>query len=360
MPETSSHLATNAERKASETAVQKPGATEAVNTSTQASADAHAAQRELLVLVPFRKHHMDQIRAAAAGRMEIRHLSAGDGTDITHAVATATAIIGEPEVEDLAASPTVQWVQMTWAGTDKYTRSGKPFPAGIQLTSAVGGYGHTISQFALGQALSICQNLGRYAKQQVSEQWRDLGAVESLEGATVLIFGAGDIGGHCAKRFAGFDAHIIGVCRNTRKPRAHFDELCTLDQAETFIPRADVIIGAIPNNDSTAGYFDARRLALCKPSAALVNVGRGNFIDNMALDAALRAGQLRGAALDVTDPEPLPAGHPLWQQERCLITPHCSGGAFGRLPETEQRICDLTCDNIRRFLAGKPLRNRVL
>ena len=317
--------------------------------------------QELLILVPFKEHHIEQIREAAGADFTICHFPAGlSGKQATQALATATAVVGEPEVEDIAASPKVQWVQMTWAGTDKYTRSGKPFPEGVQLTNAVGGYGHTISQYALGQALSICQNLGRYAKQQASGQWRDLGAIESLEGATVLIFGAGDIGSHCAKRFAGFDAHIVGVCRNAEKPRLYFDELCTLDQAELFIPKADVIIGAIPNNDASANYFDARRLALCKPSAALVNVGRGNFIDNMALDAALSAGKLRGAALDVTNPEPLPEGHPLWQQDRCMITPHCSGGAFGRLPETEQRICDLTCENIRRFRAGEPLKNRVL
>lgn len=317
--------------------------------------------KELLILVPFKEHHMEQIRAAAGTQFTIRHFPQGlAGAQATEALATATAVVGEPEVEDIAASNTVQWVQMTWAGTDKYTRSGKPFPAGVQLTNAVGSYGHTISQYALGQALSICQNLGRYAKHQASGQWNDLGAIETLEGATVLIFGAGDIGIHCAKRFAGFDAHTIGVCRNTNKPRPYFDELCTLDQAEQFIPQADVIIGAIPNNDQTAGYFNAHRLALCKPRAALINVGRGNFIDCLALDAALRAGQLRGAALDVTNPEPLPEDHPLWQQERCLITPHCSGGAFGRLPETEQHICNLTCENIHRFLTGTPLKNRVL
>ena len=317
-------------------------------------------EKELLVLVPFKEHHMEQIRTAAGNQLVVRQFPQGlSGTEAAKALATATAVVGEPEVEDIAASNTVKWVQMTWAGTDKYTRSGKPFPAGVQLTNAVGSYGHTISQYALGQALSICQNLGRYAKHQASEQWHDLGGIETLEGATVLIFGAGDIGSHCAKRFAGFDAHIIGVCRSTEAKRPYFDELCTLEQAEQFIPQADVIIGAIPNNDATAGYFDARRLALCKPSAALVNVGRGNFVDCLALDAALCAGQLRGAALDVTDPEPLPEKHPLWQQERCLITPHCSGGAFGRLPETEQHICDLTCENIRRFIAGQPLKNRV-
>lgn len=318
--------------------------------------------KELLVIVPFKDHYMEQIRAAAGDGWQVRHFPAGlSGAEAAKALATATVCVGEPEVEGIAASSTLQWVAMTWAGTDKYTRSGKPFPAGVQLTNAVGGYGHTISQYALGQALSITQNLGRYAKQQaLTGQWTDLGPIETLEGGTVLIFGAGDIGGHCAKRFAGFDVRIIGVCQNTDAPRPYFDQLCTLDEAEAFIPQADVIIGSIPNNDSTAGYFDARRLALCKPSAALVNVGRGNFIDCLALNDALNAGQLRGAALDVTDPEPLPADHPLWKQDRCMITPHCSGSAFGRTPATEQRICDLVCDNIRRFNAGQPLNNRVL
>ena len=242
---------------------------------------------ELLILVPFNNNHMAQIRAAAGNAWEIKHFPAGLAREeLAQQLKTATAVIGEPDLDLLHEAPAVRWVQMTWAGTDKYTRAAQPFPAGMMLTNAVGGYGHTISQHALGQALSLAQNLGRYAKQQASAEWTDLGPVQSFDGATVLIFGAGDIGGHCAKRFAGFDAHIIGVCQNTAEPRPYFDQLCTLDEAEGFIPQADVIIGCIPNSNATAGYFDTRRLALCKPSAVLVNVGRGNFVNNIALEQA--------------------------------------------------------------------------
>ena len=92
----------------------------------------------------------------------------------------------------------------------------------------------------------------------------------------------------------------------------------------------------------------------------MVNVGRGNCVDNLALARVLADGRLWGAALDVTDPEPLPKGHPLWQEQRCVITPHEAGGAFGKSEKTEDLICELCCENLRRYVAGEPLTHVVL
>ena len=120
---------------------------------------------------------------------------------------------------------------------------------------------------------------------------------------------------------------------------------------------ADVVALFLPGGSGTYHLLDARRIALMKKGAVLVNGGRGTAVDTDALTAALRTGSMGGAALDVTDPEPLPPGHPLWDMENVLITPHAAGGFS--LPQTLDRIVEIAADNLRRYLAGEPLHNAV-
>ena len=321
----------------------------------------------VLVTVPFKEHHMARIREAAGPGAEVQQLlfdrKSPDQRKLRDALQTAEVVIGEPPLRMLLAEDLpVKWVQMTWAGTDMYTAARVPFPENIALTCVAGGaYGHIISQYVVGQVLAFSQNLIDYTRQQSSEMWKDLGPNMSLEGANVLIFGAGDIGTHVAKRLQGFDvARIIGVCRDTSEPRPYFDELVTLTTAEMHLPGADVVVCCMPQTDSTVRYFNERRLSRMKKGAILVNVGRGNFIDCDALYRVLGTGLLRGAALDVTDPEPLPLHHPLWRHPQCAITPHISGGAFGHSDGTEERICQMCCENLEHYRKGEPLAHRVL
>lgn len=316
----------------------------------------------VLVTVPFRERHMDALREVARNDATFTQVNIpADGARMRALLQEADVVMGEPAPSLLAEGTPVRWVQMTWAGTDLYTRGPVPFPAGVRLTNVAGSaYGHIISQYVVGQALSLAQNLPTYVRQQEQEVWRSAGPVMSLEGARFLIFGAGDLGRSTARRLQGFDAHCIGVCRNTSKARPPFEQLVTLDEAESLLPSSDVVVNCLPNTPKTAGYMDERRLALMKSGSLLINVGRGNFVDCLALARVLASGHLRGAALDVTDPEPLPAKHPLWQEPRCVITPHEAGGAFGKSDGTEDRICEVCCDNLRRFLDGLPLTHVVL
>lgn len=315
----------------------------------------------VLVIVPFRERHMEALRQAAP-EASFTQVVRPKEQELRQLLAAADVVVGEPAPALLAEGTPVRWVQMTWAGTDLYTRGGIAFPADTRLTNVAGAaYGHTISQYVVGQVLSLMQNLPTYVRQQEREHWQDVGKVATLEGARVLIYGTGDIGQKTAHRLEGFDtARIVGVCRDTGSPRPGFDELATLDEAEGQLPEADVVINCLPNTPETAGYLDERRLRLMKEGAVLVNVGRGNFIDCAALARVLSEGSLRGAALDVTDPEPLPKGHALWSEPRCVITPHASGGAFGKSDGTEDRICAVTAENLRRFVAGEPLLHVVI
>ena len=316
---------------------------------------------QVLVALPFRERHMRRLREVAGDRAVLRQTDASAASDeMRSLLQTSEVVFGEPSPELLAEGTPVRWVQMSWAGTDLYTRGATPFPAGTRLTNVAGtAFGHIISQFVVGQIIGIAQNFPAYARQQEREIWAGVGAVMSLEGAHVLIFGAGDLGGLTAKRLQGFDVHCTGVCRNVEQPRPHFERLVTLNEAETLLGEADVLVNCLPNTDETAGWLNERRLRRMKAGAILANVGRGNFCDCDALAKVLAEGHLRGAALDVTEPEPLPAGHPLWQEPRCFITPHQAGGSFGKSDGTEDRICDVCCDNLARYLDGRPLTHVV-
>lgn len=319
-------------------------------------------RRHVLVTVPFGEPHMERLRKAAGSAATITQIASLSASPDSRALLSrADAIIGQPAPELLAGLTRLRWIQMTWAGSDLYTQGPTAFPQGVRLTNVAGAaFGHIISQHVVGQVLSLAQNLPAYTRQQERSEWKPAGPVMTLEGATVLVFGAGDIGTRTAELLTAFSCHCLGVCRNTGQPRQPFERLVTLHQAEELLPMADVIVCCLPSTPETRGYLDERRLRLMKPGSILVNVGRGDFIDCDALARVLSEGLLRGAALDVTNPEPLPADHPLWHEPHCSITPHQAGVSFGACAATEERICALCCDNLRRWLAGEPLAHVVI
>lgn len=323
------------------------------------------SKRMILILEPFRKKHFELIKNVIKDDFTIEELSHEHNEKILISkLKNAEIIIGQPPIR-LLQNPQVncsnlRFIQMTWAGTDQYTRSNMKFPKEyVSLANASGAYGMIMSQFVVGMILTMMLNFKYYHTQQQEGVWNRRGPIKSLDHAKVLIYGAGDIGSAIAKRLKGFDTYTIGVCRNTEKQRPFFDELCTLKDAEKYLSDADVVIGCIPNSVETEGYLNEQRLKMMKSGAVIVNVGRGNFIDCMALDGLLKCGHLWGAALDVTNPEPLPKDHPLWSNPRCMITPHASGATFEHLEATEDLLCDIVCDNISRYCNGEEIRNRI-
>lgn len=320
--------------------------------------------RKILILDSFKERHIKLIKSSINEDFELVNLS--DVTDedkISQALLDAEIVLGVPSlnlIKDYETScPNLKFIQMTWAGTDIYTRNAG-FPWGqIKLANASGAYGHIISQFVIAQILSLMLNFKTYHQQQIDKVWMRRGPVKTLEGSNVLVFGSGDIGSCVARRLVGFDAKVTGVCRDTSKARPGFDRLCTLDEAEKYLPETDVVVCCMPNTSKTEGYLNADRLKLIKNGAVIVNVGRGNFIDCMALNDELSNGHLYGAALDVTNPEPLPFDHPLWTNPRAIITPHASGVSFNNSEVTEDKICNIVCNNLKLYIDGKEITNRV-
>ena len=290
----------------------------------------------------------------AAQGHEQRFISGGrkeDGSPVTaEDCRWATAILGNPPPEALSGCQSLRWLQTRSAGTDQYQRPGV-LPKGARLTSASGAYGHSVSEHMLAMLLSAMKRLPGYQALQREGRWTDLGQVKSLAGAQVLCVGTGDLGSSFARLCKALGAHTIGIRRDVSKAAEGIDKMYAIAELDQLLPQADVVALNLPHADDTVRLIDRRRMLLMKKDAILLNAGRGSTVDCEALAQVLKEGHLWAACLDVTDPEPLPTGHPLWQQGRAMITPHAAGG--NHLPDTAGRIAAISLKNLKKFLAGQ-------
>ena len=306
----------------------------------------------VLITYPFQAEHMVHFPPMEGMNLYFSREPAAEEA------AAAEVIVGWPPMEVIAEAKRLKFLQAVYAGMDSLLADPR-FPKDIILCNASGAFGTAISEYVLTMVLMLYKHMGLYRDNQNQHLWQDEGRQESPVGKTLLILGAGDIGTAAARLFRPFGCRIIGMRRVARACPPEFDEIITQAGLDAALPRADIVVGALPNTPSTANLLSRERLALLKPTAVVINVGRGSLIDCEALAEALQSGRLLGAGLDVTDPEPLPAEHPLWSCRNALITPHITGGSFGHLKATEDYIYDLCRDNLARYRDGKPLRNVV-
>lgn len=272
------------------------------------------------------------------------------------ALINADVIVGQPPVELIPRAARLKMLQLSMAGTEPYSKPGV-LPEGVKLCNATGAFGKAISEHMLASLLMLMKKLHLYRDNMHSGDWRDMGQVRSITDMTVLCVGLGDIGCDFARLCKAMGAHVIGLRRaGTEKPE-YVDELYLTDETDTVLPRADVIAMSLPNTPATVNFMSRERFGLIKKGAYLINVGRGNAIDQEALYDALNDGTLDGASIDVASPEPLPQSSPLWKCERLLITPHVSG--FYHLRKTYDNIVDIAISNIRSFKGGDRLLTEV-
>jgi len=226
----------------------------------------------------------------------------------------------------------------------------------VAVTNAAGVHGPNIAEHVIGAFLSFARNFNRARRQQDRHEWRHFQSSE-LSGSRVAIVGMGAIGRTIVERLSGFDVTTVGV-RYSPEKGGPTDEVYGLDEIHGALVDAEYVAVASPLTEETRGLIGQDELQTLPPSAVLVNVARGPIVDTDALLAALRQNHLRGAALDVTDPEPLPNDHPLWDFENVLITPHVSG----HTPEYYERLADIVAPNVETILADgdrDELENRV-
>ncbi|MGW1463710.1 2-hydroxyacid dehydrogenase [Streptomyces sp. NPDC002308] len=247
----------------------------------------------------------------------------------------------------------VQVVQTLSAGTDHVEPSLAGLPAGVRLCNAKGVHDASTAEHTLALILASLRGIPGFVRGQDAEEWRS-GFYPSLADKSVLIVGYGSIGSAIEDRLAPFEcariARVARTARTTARGPVH-----ALDQLPALLPQADVVVLSTPLNPSTRGLVDAAFLAAMPDGALLVNMARGPVVDTKALLAELESGRLR-AALDVTDPEPLPAGHPLWHAPHVLISPHVGGSTSAFLPRAKRLIAG----QLTRFAAGEPVHNVVL
>ncbi|MGY1590784.1 phosphoglycerate dehydrogenase [Geodermatophilus sp. SYSU D00708] len=263
---------------------------------------------------------------------------------------------------DLAAvagrMPRLRWVQTLAAGPDAVLAAG--FPEDVVVTAGVGLHSATVTEHALAMVLALVRRLPAAARAQAEHRWaRELGglqplhpegAVTTLIDARVLIWGFGAIGQTLAPLLAQLGASVRGAARSAGE-RSGFAVVAE-DDLDAELGRTDVLVMVLPSTPGTTRALDAGRLAALPAHAFVVNVGRGSTVDEAALVAALGEGRLAGAALDVTETEPLPADSPLWDAPNLLLTPHAAGGR-------PVGADDLVSANLAALLAGGELRNVV-
>ncbi len=307
----------------------------------------------ILVTLPVEDRHRAAFESAAP-LAEILYMAADSVTE--DILRTVTAVIGNVSAARFKNFANIRWVQLNLAGTDGFTSPGVLAP-GTVLTNASGAYGLAVSEHMLGQLLMQIKRLDQYQDAQRKRQWTDFGTVKSIWGSRTLVVGLGDIGGAFARKMYALGSEVRGIRKSPGEKPEELEAVGTFAQLDEWLPEADFVALSLPGTPATYHLFGAERLARMKPGAVLINAGRGQTVDSLALNDALRNGRLGGACLDVTDPEPLPADHPLWDAPNLLLTPHVSG--FYHLPETLERIVRIAVSNLKAFMAGQPLKNQV-
>jgi phosphoglycerate dehydrogenase-like enzyme len=245
----------------------------------------------------------------------------------------------------------LRWIQYWTAGIERGIRYG--MPRGIPVCAASGVKGPTVAEHALLLLLAHFRRFREIEQARGRRAWiRDHlhETTRTLEGATLVIVGFGAIGQQVARKAKAFDMRVITVTRAGRAGPT-VDRAVTREQLHAVLPEADAVVLCLPVEPATVRLFGDAEFARMKSDAVLINVGRGDLVDEEALVRVLQAGRIGGAALDVTTVEPLPADSPLWTFDNVLISPHCGGtGADGA-----ERFIALFEENLRRYRAGEPL-----
>jgi phosphoglycerate dehydrogenase-like enzyme len=273
-------------------------------------------------------------------------------------VEDADAIIGWCSERVVSAAEKAAWVQIFSAGAERCLAVSKIADGSVVLTNMQKMSSPAIAEHLIAMTLSLARRIPLFAKTMHSGEWRRMdeitNSMQSLAGKTMLVVGLGGIGTEVARRAAALDMRVIGTRRSSREGPEFVDYVGLSDELLELAAEADFIANTLPLTAETTGLLDEKFFNAAKRGAILLNVGRGRTVVTDDLVAALESGQIGGGGLDVTDPEPLPADHPLWQMDNVLITPHVAGRGGARV-----RHGILLKENLRRFAAGEALLNVV-
>ena len=282
------------------------------------------------------------------------NLSAGEPDS---AAREADVLFGQPDPQDVLASTNVRWVQLTSAGYTRYEAFlGQLRDRGIAICNASSVFNEPCAQHALALLMATARALPDAVTNEFAKKW-DMRPIRRqcflLGGQKTLLVGYGAIAKRLAELLSPFGMDLTAFRRTVRGDENV--KTLPIDQLDAHLPTADIVFNTLPAAAATKMLFNADRLAMLKPTAVYISIGRGDTTDQAALRELLAAGKIGHAYLDVTTPEPLPADDPLWTTPHCHITPHTAGGTF----DEYRRLIDHFLANLRRFERGEPLVNRL-
>lgn len=309
------------------------------------------AANAVFAVTPERVQAAARRHAAVARRLAVTY---GDqpGAPSPDLAEAEVLVTGHVPAHDLAGrAPRLRWIQSTNAGVEDVL---PVLPAGVVLTNASGVHGPKGAEFALTALLMLHHAVPHFVTRQRERRW-DVRFTTTIGGKTAVVVGLGALGGAVAGLCRRFGLRVLGVRRDARPVRGVEKVYPTAGLLEV-LPRADFVVVTLPLTPATRGLIGRKALDCLPRHAGLVNLGRGPVVDSDALAEKLARGELAGAVLDVFDTEPLPADSPLWTTPNLVITPHC---AVDDGPRYVDRCLDVFFDNAGRYLAGRPLRNRV-
>jgi phosphoglycerate dehydrogenase-like enzyme len=301
----------------------------------------------------------DRYEAATRRHADIAHrVDATISTDLDgfhSAIGGVDVLVGwEFPRDDLARmAPNLKWIHIWGAGIE-HLMPLDWLPKSVAITNNSGVHVPKAGEYMAMAILMLSNRIPTLVTDQHRARWNELYST-CVTGKTLAVIGVGQMGGAGARRAKQLGMRVLGVRRQAR-PHRYVDEMYGVDELDRVLPQADFVLITAPLTPETRGFIGRRELDLMKPHAGLINLGRAQVMDYDALMDKLRRGELSGAILDVFDPEPLPPDSPLWSTPNLIITPHVASD------DEEQympRTIDLVFDNVRCYLAGRPIRNQV-
>ena len=298
----------------------------------------------------------DQLAQLQASLPGVTRVAAAQGEALSAQLAGAQAAIGLCDAATLAAAPGLRWIQALSVGVENCVVVPGLVERGIVLTNMQRTSGPPIAEHAIGLALALARGLPQFSRRQVAGRWDETDpGMRELGGRTLLVVGLGGIGTEVARRGHALGMRVIAVRNSSREGPDYVAKVGLPAEMLALAAEADVVVNATPLTPDTTDIFNRAFFDTLPRGAYFINVGRGRSVVTDDLVAALRSGQLGGAGLDVTEPEPLPEGHPLWAMPNVLITPHVAATSDVQ----GVRTWILVAENLRRYAGGEPLLNVV-
>ena len=296
----------------------------------------------------------NELRAIQSVSSEVEIQNVENDDQALEIIGEVEAMYGRITPELLARAKKLRWIQTPMAGLEHYM-----FPAlaesDVTLSNMQGIYSDNIADHVMGYILMFARGFHIFLRQQLERNWKTDVPVLHLADTTLGVIGLGGIGTAVAKRGAAAEMRVIATNAVEIEKPDFVDTLWGIDQLDDLLAESDFVVSCVPHTPETFKLINTNQLKQMKKTAYLINISRGVVVDLAALTAALEAGEIGGAGLDVFETEPLPADHPLWGMENVIITPHTAGAG----PHTADRRVEVVTGNLRRFVTGEPVRNIV-